>query len=60
MHVVPQYVNIILKLYTNCIISATEYFSCINLGTIVNNLEGCDILKSSHFNMASQLLEVCM
>ncbi|XP_055364625.1 unconventional myosin-VIIa isoform X2 [Betta splendens] len=27
-------------------------------GTIVNNLEGSDILKSSHFNMASQLLEV--
>ncbi|CAJ1059811.1 unconventional myosin-VIIa [Xyrichtys novacula] len=26
--------------------------------TIVNNLEGCDIRKSSHFNMASQLLEV--
>ncbi|KAM9357798.1 unconventional myosin-VIIb [Symphorus nematophorus] len=27
-------------------------------GTIVNNLEGCDIVKSSHFDMASQLLEV--
>ncbi|KAM6939036.1 unconventional myosin-VIIb [Lycodopsis pacificus] len=27
-------------------------------GTTVNNLEGCDILTSSHFNMASQLLEV--
>ncbi|XP_078115998.1 unconventional myosin-VIIb [Sander vitreus] len=27
-------------------------------GTIVNNLEGCDILKSSNSNMASQLLEV--
>ncbi|KAF3691274.1 Unconventional myosin-VIIa [Channa argus] len=27
-------------------------------GTIVNNLEGCDILTSSHFNVASQLLEV--
>ncbi|XP_037530284.1 unconventional myosin-VIIa [Nematolebias whitei] len=26
--------------------------------TIINNLEGCDILKSAHFNMASQLLEV--
>ncbi|XP_071779574.2 unconventional myosin-VIIb isoform X1 [Centroberyx gerrardi] len=26
--------------------------------TIVNNLEGCDILTSSHFSMASQLLEV--
>uniref|UniRef100_A0A7N8Y3F7 Unconventional myosin-VIIa-like n=1 Tax=Mastacembelus armatus TaxID=205130 RepID=A0A7N8Y3F7_9TELE len=26
--------------------------------TIVNNLEACDILTSSHFNMASQLLEV--
>ncbi|XP_054605643.2 unconventional myosin-VIIb [Nothobranchius furzeri] len=26
--------------------------------TIVNNLEGCDVLKSSHFNTASQLLEV--
>nr|XP_020465549.1 unconventional myosin-VIIa-like [Monopterus albus] len=27
-------------------------------GTIVNNLEGCSILKSSHFKMANQLLEV--
>lgn len=27
-------------------------------GTIVNNMEGSDILKSSNFNMASQLLEV--
>ncbi|XP_059197185.1 unconventional myosin-VIIb [Centropristis striata] len=27
-------------------------------GTMVNNLEGCDIRKSSHFNMASKLLEV--
>ncbi|KAJ0065199.1 hypothetical protein NL108_006548 [Boleophthalmus pectinirostris] len=27
-------------------------------GTIVNNLEGCDIKKSSHFNMAGKLLEV--
>ncbi|KAA8589751.1 hypothetical protein FQN60_013116 [Etheostoma spectabile] len=27
-------------------------------GTIVNNLEGCDILKSSNATMASQLLEV--
>ncbi|KAI4829194.1 hypothetical protein KUCAC02_023254, partial [Chaenocephalus aceratus] len=26
--------------------------------TIVNNLEGCGILQSSHFKMASQLLEV--
>ncbi|XP_063748289.1 unconventional myosin-VIIa [Eleginops maclovinus] len=26
--------------------------------TIVNNLEACDILQSSHFKMASQLLEV--
>uniref|UniRef100_A0A668AG22 Si:ch73-194h10.2 n=1 Tax=Myripristis murdjan TaxID=586833 RepID=A0A668AG22_9TELE len=26
--------------------------------TIINNLEGCDIRKSSHFSMASQLLEV--
>ncbi|KAK1896797.1 Unconventional myosin-VIIa [Dissostichus eleginoides] len=26
--------------------------------TIVNNLEGCEILQSSHFKMASQLLEV--
>ncbi|XP_034556960.1 unconventional myosin-VIIa [Notolabrus celidotus] len=26
--------------------------------TIVNNLEGCEVGKSSHFNMASQLLEV--
>eukprot|EP00064_Thunnus_orientalis_P003654 superscaffoldBa00000309_g3665 len=26
--------------------------------TIVNNMEGCDILSSSHFNMVSQLLEV--
>ncbi|KAM6963110.1 unconventional myosin-VIIb [Aplochiton taeniatus] len=26
--------------------------------TIVNNLEGCDILASAHFNMASKLLEV--
>ncbi|KAM7012802.1 unconventional myosin-VIIb [Tautogolabrus adspersus] len=26
--------------------------------TIVNNLEGCDIKKSSHFNMACQLMEV--
>lgn len=29
-------------------------------GTIVNNLEVCDIVKSSHFKMASQLLEVCV
>ncbi|XP_061540143.1 unconventional myosin-VIIa [Phycodurus eques] len=27
-------------------------------GTIVNNLEGCEILDSLHFDMASQLLEV--
>lgn len=27
-------------------------------GTIVNNLEGCDIRKSSHFNIVSKLLEV--
>ncbi|KAM3850264.1 unconventional myosin-VIIb [Diretmus argenteus] len=27
-------------------------------GTIVNNLEGCDILTSSHFHIASKLLEV--
>ncbi|XP_068175182.1 unconventional myosin-VIIa [Antennarius striatus] len=27
-------------------------------GTIVNNLEACDVVSSSHFNMASQLLEV--
>ncbi|KAM9849184.1 unconventional myosin-VIIb [Aulostomus maculatus] len=27
-------------------------------GTIVNNIEGCDVVASSHFNMASQLLEV--
>ncbi|CAN9500286.1 unnamed protein product [Ophioblennius macclurei] len=27
-------------------------------GTMANNLEGCDIHKSSHFTMASQLLEV--
>ncbi|XP_068447337.1 unconventional myosin-VIIb [Clinocottus analis] len=27
-------------------------------GTIVNNLEGCEILASSHFEMSSQLLEV--
>ncbi|KAF7663122.1 hypothetical protein LDENG_00218190 [Lucifuga dentata] len=27
-------------------------------GTIMNNLEGCNILTSSHFNMTSQLLEV--
>ncbi|XP_074524694.1 unconventional myosin-VIIb [Halichoeres trimaculatus] len=26
--------------------------------TIVNNLEGCDVNKSSHFDMAGQLLEV--
>uniref|UniRef100_A0A3B1IXS3 Si:ch73-194h10.2 n=1 Tax=Astyanax mexicanus TaxID=7994 RepID=A0A3B1IXS3_ASTMX len=26
--------------------------------TISNNLEGCDILSSNHFNMAAQLLEV--
>ncbi|TRY58652.1 hypothetical protein DNTS_024794 [Danionella cerebrum] len=26
--------------------------------TVMNNLEGCDILSSSHFKMASQLLEV--
>uniref|UniRef100_UPI0037E7D6D8 unconventional myosin-VIIb n=1 Tax=Semicossyphus pulcher TaxID=241346 RepID=UPI0037E7D6D8 len=26
--------------------------------TIVNNLEGCDVRKSSNFNMASQLMEV--
>uniref|UniRef100_A0A665U2E8 Si:ch73-194h10.2 n=1 Tax=Echeneis naucrates TaxID=173247 RepID=A0A665U2E8_ECHNA len=26
--------------------------------TIVNNLEGCEVLKSTHFSMASQLLEV--
>ncbi|XP_057696428.1 unconventional myosin-VIIb isoform X2 [Corythoichthys intestinalis] len=27
-------------------------------GTIVNNLEGCDVLTSLHFDMTSQLLEV--
>uniref|UniRef100_A0A671UJM9 Myosin VIIB n=1 Tax=Sparus aurata TaxID=8175 RepID=A0A671UJM9_SPAAU len=27
-------------------------------GTIVNNLEACDIITSDHFNMVSQLLEV--
>lgn len=27
-------------------------------GTIVNNLEACDVIRSSHFNMASKLLEV--
>ncbi|XP_028300925.1 unconventional myosin-VIIa [Gouania willdenowi] len=27
-------------------------------GTLVNNLEGCDITKSSHFTMVCQLLEV--
>ena len=30
---------------------------CFISGTIVKNLEGSEILKSSHFNMASQLLE---
>lgn len=34
------------------------YAYCLNLGTIVNNMEGSGIPKSSHFNMASQLLEV--
>lgn len=27
-------------------------------GTIVNNLEACDVVRSSHFKMASELLEV--
>lgn len=29
-------------------------------GTIVKNLEACNVVKSSHFNMASELLEVCV
>ena len=31
---------------------------CIISGTMENNLEVCSIVKSSHFTMASQLLEV--
>lgn len=31
---------------------------CVTPGTTVNNLEACSIVKSSHFSMASQLLEV--
>ncbi|XP_068599325.1 unconventional myosin-VIIb [Brachionichthys hirsutus] len=27
-------------------------------GTVINNLESCDVVSSPHFNMASQLLEV--
>lgn len=33
---------------------------CVTPGTTVNNLEVCSIVKSSHFSMASQLLEVCV
>lgn len=29
-------------------------------GTIVKNMEACNVVKSSHFNMASELLEVCV
>lgn len=41
-----------------CFFGDMEHFSWIISGTIINNLEGCDILTSSNFNMACQLLEV--
>lgn len=35
-------------------------FYCMLSGTTANNLEVCHIVKSSHFNMVSELLEVCL
>ncbi|XP_054646683.1 unconventional myosin-VIIb [Dunckerocampus dactyliophorus] len=41
------------------LLAAILHFGNVSFeGTIVNNLEGCDVLASSHFDMASQLLEV--
>lgn len=39
-------------------LSHWTHYSCVISGTIVNNLEACDIITSDHFNMVSQLLEV--
>lgn len=39
-------------------LSHWTHYSCIISGTIVNNLEACDIITSDHFNMVSQLLAV--
>nr|XP_061834366.1 unconventional myosin-VIIa-like [Nerophis lumbriciformis] len=41
------------------LLAAILHFGNVSFeGTIVNNLEGCDVLASSHFDMAGQLLEV--
>uniref|UniRef100_A0A3Q3K2W2 Uncharacterized protein n=1 Tax=Monopterus albus TaxID=43700 RepID=A0A3Q3K2W2_MONAL len=39
-------------------LAAILHLGNVDFETIVNNLEGCSILKSSHFKMANQLLEV--
>uniref|UniRef100_A0A3Q3VZU9 Uncharacterized protein n=1 Tax=Mola mola TaxID=94237 RepID=A0A3Q3VZU9_MOLML len=39
------------------LLAAILHLGNVNFKTVENNLEACDIVKSSHFNMASQLLE---
>uniref|UniRef100_A0A3Q2QHE4 Myosin VIIB n=1 Tax=Fundulus heteroclitus TaxID=8078 RepID=A0A3Q2QHE4_FUNHE len=40
------------------LLAAILHLGNVEFETIVSNLEGCDVAKSAHFSMASQLLEV--